>query len=57
MFGISVGGIIVIVGIVLMIIWSLWIGLIVALVGSYCSPSAASPGAEVVLTSAPDVSG
>ena len=33
MFGISVGGIIVIVGIVLMIVWSLWIGLIVALVG------------------------
>jgi hypothetical protein len=33
MFGISVGGIIVIVGIVLMIIWSLWIGLIVALIG------------------------
>jgi hypothetical protein len=32
-FGISVGGIIVIVGIVLMIVWSLWIGLIVALVG------------------------
>jgi hypothetical protein len=33
MFGISTGGIIVIVGIVLMIVWSLWIGLIVALVG------------------------
>jgi hypothetical protein len=33
MFGISVGGIIVIVGIVLMIFWSLWIGLIVAIVG------------------------
>jgi hypothetical protein len=32
-FGISVGGIIVIVGIVLMIIVSLWIGLIVVLVG------------------------
>ncbi len=32
-FGISVGGIIVIVGIVLMIVWSIWIGLIVALVG------------------------
>jgi hypothetical protein len=31
--GISVGGIIVIVGIILMFIWSLWIGLIVALVG------------------------
>jgi hypothetical protein len=33
MFGISVGGIIVIVGIVLMSFWSLWIGLIVAIVG------------------------
>ena len=33
MFGISVGGIIVIVGIVLMFIWNFWIGLIVALVG------------------------
>ncbi len=33
MFGISVGGIVVIVGIVLMFVWSLWIGLIVALVG------------------------
>ena len=32
-FGISVGGIIVIVGIVLMFIWSFWIGLIIALVG------------------------
>jgi hypothetical protein len=32
-FGISVGGIIVIVGIVLMVFWSLWIGLIVAIVG------------------------
>jgi hypothetical protein len=32
-FGISVGGIIVIVGIVLMVVWSLWIGLIVAVVG------------------------
>ena len=31
--GISTGGIIVIVGIVLMIVWSFWIGLIVALVG------------------------
>ena len=31
--GISVGGIIVIVGIVLMIVWSFWIGLIVALIG------------------------
>jgi len=33
MFGISVGGIIVIVGIVIMLAWSLWIGLIVALIG------------------------
>jgi hypothetical protein len=33
MFGISTGGIIVIVGIVLMIFWSFWIGLIIALVG------------------------
>jgi hypothetical protein len=32
-FGISVGGIIVIVGIVIMLVWSLWIGLIVALIG------------------------
>lgn len=31
--GISVGGIIVIIGIVLMFVWSFWIGLIVALVG------------------------
>jgi hypothetical protein len=31
--GISVGGLIVIVGILLMIFWSLWIGLIVVLVG------------------------
>ena len=33
MAGISIGGIIVIVGIVLMLVWSLWIGLIVALIG------------------------
>jgi hypothetical protein len=33
MGGISLGGIIVIVGIVLMIFWSFWIGLIIALVG------------------------
>lgn len=32
-FGISLGGIIVIVGIVLMFVWSFWIGLIVALIG------------------------
>ncbi len=31
--GISTGGIIVIVGIVLMIVWSFWIGLIITLVG------------------------
>ena len=31
--GISLGGIIVIVGIVLMIIWSFWIGLIIVLIG------------------------
>jgi hypothetical protein len=31
--GISVGGVIVIVGIVLMFVWSFWIGLIIALVG------------------------
>jgi hypothetical protein len=31
--GITLGGIITIAGIVLMIIWSFWIGLIVALVG------------------------
>ena len=31
--GISLGGIIVIVGIVLIFVWSLWIGLIVALIG------------------------
>jgi hypothetical protein len=31
--GISAGGIIVIVGIVLMVVWSFWIGLIVVLVG------------------------
>jgi hypothetical protein len=31
--GISTGGIIVIVGVGLMIVWSFWIGLIIALVG------------------------
>ena len=31
--GISVGGILVIIGIVLMIVWSFWIGLIVVLIG------------------------
>jgi hypothetical protein len=31
--GIGIGGILVIVGIVLMIVWSFWVGLILALVG------------------------
>ena len=31
--GLTVGGILVIVGIVLMFVWSLWIGLIIALIG------------------------
>jgi len=31
--GITLGGVIVIVGIVLMIVWSFWIGLIIALIG------------------------
>jgi hypothetical protein len=31
--GISIGGIIVIVGIILIIVWSFWIGLIVTLIG------------------------
>jgi hypothetical protein len=31
--GISLGGIIVIVGIILMIVWSFWIGLIITLIG------------------------
>jgi hypothetical protein len=31
--GISFGGILVIIGIVLMIVWSFWIGLIIALIG------------------------
>jgi hypothetical protein len=33
MGGISLGGILVIIGIILAIFWNLWIGLIVALVG------------------------
>jgi hypothetical protein len=33
MAGISLGGLIVILGIVLAIVWSLWIGIIVALIG------------------------
>ena len=32
-FGIGLGGIIVIVGIVVAIVWSLWIGIIIALIG------------------------
>jgi hypothetical protein len=31
--GISVGGILVIIGIILMIVWSFWVGLIIVLVG------------------------
>jgi hypothetical protein len=31
--GISVGGILVILGIVLMIVWSFWVGLIIVLIG------------------------
>jgi hypothetical protein len=31
--GISLGGILVIIGIVLMIVWSFWIGLIIVLIG------------------------
>ena len=31
--GITLGGIIVIVGIVLMIVWSFWIGLVIVLIG------------------------
>ena len=31
--GISLGGILVIIGIVLMFVWSFWVGLIIALVG------------------------
>jgi hypothetical protein len=31
--GLTLGGIIVIVGIVLMLIWSIWIGLIIVLIG------------------------
>jgi hypothetical protein len=33
MAGIGLGGILVIVGIVLAIVWSLWIGIIIALIG------------------------
>lgn len=31
--GISLGGILVILGVVLMIVWSFWVGLIIALIG------------------------
>lgn len=31
--GISIGGILVIIGIVLMFVWSFWVGLIIALIG------------------------
>jgi hypothetical protein len=31
--GLTLGGIIVVVGIILMIIWNVWIGLIIALIG------------------------
>jgi hypothetical protein len=31
--GISLGGILVIVGIVLMVVWSFWVGLIITLIG------------------------
>jgi hypothetical protein len=31
--GISLGGILIIIGIILMFVWSFWIGLIVALIG------------------------
>src|SRR3954463_16601091 len=51
--GIGLGGILVIVGIVLMIVWSFWIGLIIALIGlvafggfakgKWYLPTAASP--------------
>ena len=33
MAGISVGGIVVIIGIILMFVWSFWWGLIIALIG------------------------
>jgi hypothetical protein len=33
MGGITIGGIVVVVGILLMFIWSFWIGLIIALIG------------------------
>jgi hypothetical protein len=42
--GLTLGGILVIVGVILMIVWNFWLGLIVALVGSW--PSAVSRGAS-----------
>jgi hypothetical protein len=33
MGGISIGGIVVIVGIIVAIVWSLWLGIIIALIG------------------------
>ena len=33
MFGISLGGILVIIGIVVAIFWSVWLGLVIALIG------------------------
>lgn len=33
MAGISLGGLIVIIGLILMIVWSFWVGLIIALIG------------------------
>jgi hypothetical protein len=52
MAGISIGGIIVIVGIVIMLIWSLWIGLIVALVGLVAfGASPRGSGTDLSLTS------
>jgi hypothetical protein len=31
--GLSLGGVLVIIGIILMIVWSFWVGLIIALIG------------------------
>jgi hypothetical protein len=33
MAGISLGGLVVIIGLILMIVWSFWVGLIIALIG------------------------
>ena len=48
--GISLGGIIVIIGIVLMIVWSFWIGLIIALIGRLLEAADPSRLARVHLT-------